>query len=70
MFGLYDFKTWFITNAREIEIALFNHIFLLTGLRSIRANTKPKARRYVRPKGGHYEGRGLGFACIDTQASY
>ena len=26
---------------------------------SIRANTKPKARRYARPKGGHYEGRGL-----------
>ena len=36
---------------------------------SIRANTKPKARRNARPKGGHYEGRGLGFACIDTQAS-
>ena len=26
---------------------------------SIRANTKPKARHYARPKGGHYEGRGL-----------
>ena len=26
---------------------------------SIQANTKPKARRYARPKGGHYEGRGL-----------
>ena len=25
----------------------------------ILANTKPKARRYARPKGGHYEGRGL-----------
>ena len=25
----------------------------------IRANTKPKARRYARPKGGHYAGRGL-----------
>ena len=26
-------------------------IFLLTGLLSIRANTKPKARHYTRPKG-------------------
>ena len=26
---------------------------------SIQANPKPKARRYARPKGGHYEGRGL-----------
>ena len=26
---------------------------------SIRANTEPKARRYARPKGGHYESRGL-----------
>ena len=34
-------------------------IFLLIGLLSIRANAKPKARRYARPKGRHYEGRGL-----------
>ena len=38
-------------------------VFILSSYKlacvSIRANTKPKARRYARPKGGHYEGRGL-----------
>ena len=33
-------------------------IFLLTCV-SIRAHTKPKARRNARPKGGHYEDRRL-----------
>ena len=39
------------------SLKLFNN-FLLTGI-SIRANSKPKARRNAPPKGGHYEGRGL-----------
>ena len=43
-------------------------IFLLLACVSIRANTKPKARRYARPKGGHYEGRGL-CICLYSYAS-
>ena len=44
-------------------------IFLLTGLRIYTGSTKPKARRYARPKGGHIKrAAGFGFACIDTQA--
>ena len=34
-----------------LEVDVAYPIFLLTGCVSIRANTKPKARRYARPKG-------------------
>ena len=33
---------------------MLDTIFLLTGVRIYRANTKPKTRRNARPKGGHY----------------
>ena len=35
----------------------------------MRADTKSKARRNARPKGGHSEGRGFVAARIETSAS-
>ena len=42
---------------RFVKLILFAELALPSWLRQ--ASTKPKARRYARPKGGHYEGRGL-----------